>query len=622
MKTVAALTALLVTAGAVAACSSKNDHDMDIWPVDEPPSVGLEPGFGRGPQPEFGPILRQADPPPSITGGTLAVTSNLAVAADPDRDKVYVVDLESLTIRFEVALPRHSEPGRVAVDDSGRAFVVLRRAGDVAQIDLATGALTLRKACSTPRGIAFDRRAEAIHVACASGELVTLPTSVELVQGRDPGNQVRRRDLGVTDLRDVVVTAAGTVHVTRFRSAERITVVAEGQRTTPSGGTNLAWRAIAAPDPGTSCDGGQCPPDSPEPVVVEQEPTPGPVRTGPGGYGGHGDGRAATVAMPGCQAERGIITTRLSLGRRGSIHLPLAVLPVDLATNGREYAVVAAGNAYTPSLPQIFVIAASELTHGDRDCVGMTMGSVPGQAIAAAYDKYGLVIQTREPSALHILSTRTAIRVTKTIKLAEDVRGDTGHQIFHANAGGNIACASCHAEGADDGLTWNFADLGPRRTPSLMGTLAHTEPFHWDGDMKDMRTLVDKVFVERMSGPKVSDEQLDVLKGFLYGLPAPPKLRAKDEASARGQVIFQERCSSCHGGPLFTNNASVDVGTGGTFQVPSLVGLAWRAPFFHDGCARTLQARFDPRCSGGNHGVTADLGERQRADLVKFLETL
>ncbi len=614
MKTIAALTVLLASAGAAVACTGR-DQEQAVESFVEPPVLSVS----KGSKPDFGPVIRQLEPPPPITGGTLAIAASspstpaLAVAADPDRDKVFVIDLASLAVKFEVALPRRSEPGRVAVDDSGHAFVVLRRAGDVAQIDLATGALAMRKACSTPRGVAFDKRVEAIHVACASGELVTLPTSVDLVQGREPGSMVRRRDLGVVDLRDVVVTAAGTVHVTRFRSAERITLTPEGQRALPSRGGNLAWRAVAAPEK-SDCDGGPCPPDDSEPAIVEQEPTPGQVTTEPGGYGNKG-GR-------GCVS--GIIGTRLSLGRRGSIRLPSAVLPVDLATNGSEYAVVAAGNAYNQKLSQIFVVAATELTRGTRECVGTLEGKVRGQAIAAAFDGFDLVVQTREPSAIHVMSAPLSppLRASRTLTLATDVRGDTGHQIFHANAGGNIACASCHAEGADDGLTWSFEGMGLRRTPSLLGTLIHTEPFHWDGDMKDMRTLVDRVFVERMSGPEVSDEQLEVLKGFLYGLPAPPRLRVQDEASARGQVIFQERCSRCHGGALFTNNASVDVGTGGSFQVPSLVGLAWRAPFFHTGCARTLQARFDPRCGGSSHGVTADLGENQRADLIKFLETL
>jgi hypothetical protein len=51
---------------------------------------------GRPPiRPDFGVTTDPTHPPPPVSGGTLAVLagSQLAVAADPDRDHVYVVDL-------------------------------------------------------------------------------------------------------------------------------------------------------------------------------------------------------------------------------------------------------------------------------------------------------------------------------------------------------------------------------------------------------------------------------------------------------------------------------------------------------------------------------------------------
>ena len=46
------------------------------------------------------------------------------------------------------------------------------------------------------------------------------------------------------------------------------------------------------------------------------------------------------------------------------------------------------------------------------------------------------------------------------VTLSTASRADTGHLVFHANAGGGLACASCHAEGNDDGRVWNFACHG------------------------------------------------------------------------------------------------------------------------------------------------------------------
>jgi cytochrome c peroxidase len=58
-------------------------------------------------------------------------------------------------------------------------------------------------------------------------------------------------------------------------------------------------------------------------------------------------------------------------------------------------------------------------------------------------------------------------------------------------------------------------------------------------------------------------------------------------------------------------------------QVPSLVSIGYRAPFMHNGCAKTLAARFDPACGGGEaHGHTSDLTPEQVGDLVAYLESL
>jgi mono/diheme cytochrome c family protein len=601
--------ALLLGAAGVAACSrahpdTTSEPQVDVAPPAAPP----------GPQPTFGPLVQAKEPPPPISGGTLAIASDrtTAVVADADRDRIYVVDLPARAVRHTIDLPRHSEPGRVAVDAANHAYVVLRSSGALAIVDLATGGLSILQVCLAPRGVAYDAALKAVHVACASGELVTMPTGT---------GDVVRRNLD-RDLRDVVVMGDGSLQVTQFRTAASFRVFNDGSP--PSllptrDGSNLMWRAISMnPDPSKGCKSADC---SDETASVAQQPTPEPVRPEPGGYGGSSS-LGSGLENGSCSPATGIITTKVSVAG-GSVTLPEAVLPVDMATNGRELAVIAAGNAFTKELPQIFVVFADSVRESSiGGCVPTVHGNVPGQAVAAAFDgNDALIVQTREPAAIHIM-TEDRRRPWKTIALADDSVADTGHQIFHSNAGGFIACASCHAEGRDDGHVWTFVGQGPRRTPSLLGTIAGTEPFHWDGDMKDMRDLVDHVFVERMSGPKVDDGQLGALKGWLFALPAPAKLRQPSADTVPGQTLFTQRCASCHSGAMLTNNKNVDVGTGGAFQVPSLVGVAWRRPLLHTGCADTLQDRFNPTCGGSRHGDTSDLSPAQIADLVKFLETL
>jgi len=56
--------------------------------------------------------------------------------------------------------------------------------------------------------------------------------------------------------------------------------------------------------------------------------------------------------------------------------------------------------------------------------------------------------------------------------------------------------------------------------------------------------------------------------------------------------------------------------------VPSLLGLRWRAPYLHDGCAPTLRDRFGDCGGGDNHGHTSQLAPAQIDDLTAYLETL
>jgi mono/diheme cytochrome c family protein len=575
--------------------------------------------------------VKAADPPPPISGGTLAVApdGNTVVAADSDRDRVNVIDLASRAVRHSVELPHRSEPGRVTIDDGNRAHVALRGSNEIATIDLATGAVSRRAACTAPRGIAWDATHEQVLVACAAGQLVSFAP--------EGGEAINRYEVG-RDVRDVLPMSNGKVKLTRFRLAQLLRfdlddINAKPQVAAMLAGANLAWRAVVvpsaqAPDPLQSQEEEQ------PTAVVAQEPTPEPVSTEPGGYGGSSSQAFTTD----CTTPLGIVSTRLELEGAPAVRLPTAVLPVDLATNGEVLVVVAAGHAFTQELPQLYTNFVDALRRGGSTggtgsfgpngtpvvCANAIQGHVPGQAIAAAFAgerKDRLIVQTREPAAIHIMNAERR-QSEKAIALPGATRADTGHVIFHANAGGFLACASCHAEGGDDGHTWTFQNMGPRRTPSLLGTVKGTEPFLWDGDMTNLRTLVDNVFTQRMSGPEVVEPQLDALGGWVFALPPPARMQTESDAAVRGKKLFDARCTSCHDGPMLTNNRTVDVGTGKALQVPSLVGVAWRAPYIHTGCAQTLFDRFTPECGGTQHGDTRDLLQSDIRDLVAFLETL
>lgn len=614
------------TASIVAACSFDVDHyDGDyVKPLASTTSSSRPSApLPKGPAPDYGVTIRAAVPPPPISGGTLLVMrSGHVVAADPDRDRIFVVNVETREVK-SIALFAGDEPGRVVEDAEGRVHVVLRRGGAIVTIDpMAAHVLARRAVCPSPRGIALSVSKEHVLVACEGGELAQL--SVDPAAAKPDATLVTRLD---NDLRDLVVTR-DRVFVSRMRSAEILElspsfgVIARsrptmGQKHRPM----LAMRMIAPPEGDPVVD----------PILVhEVSRDPAVGETGAPSYQGVGGRGIARTGLECGETAAPVVlssVSRLGIGQ-GSFRAPdLAALPVDVAADARTIAIVAAGNGHTRSLPQIYTFAnmAQAAARAPLDPVSLlpcpeTMQGyrVHGQAVAVAFRRPdALVVQSREPAELELLPEKI------TIPLSAESREDTGHAIFHSSSGAGIACASCHVEGGDDGQVWTVDKNGPLRTPSLRGTLAGTAPFHWRGDIPDISSLADTIMTGRMNGPSLHDEQKGALEAWLFTIPAP-NVAKLGEAAARGRVLFERSdvaCASCHSGPRFTSSATRDVGTGGAFQVPSLVGVSTHAPYLHDGCAATLRDRFGA-CGGDRHGDISRLTSSDLDDLTSYLETL
>ena len=603
------LTAVLVLAAAAVTISACSGYDAPLPPRPE--------------------VVVSATPPPAISGGTLILNDlgDKAFASDPDRDRVLITDVVGRKLIAQIPLQDGDEPGRL-VQAGDLLFVSLRAGGAVALIDIDQAKVVGRvNVCAAPRGLAHEVGLNnVVHVACAGGELVTLDAY--------DGGQVRRLQLD-DDLRDVVVDGT-TLLVSRFRKAEVLRIDAEGQLV----GAPIVFQPLLAP--GFDEFSGEPRDQVFEPevawkmvsqagsgaLVVHQRAMTTPVKIQTNGY-----------AAGGCDNSvvHGTVGRVPSEGETGSPMLGssinASILPVDLA--------------YSPKLDTVAVVAAGsnkvviggsvgEFQSGVDNCgFGMTPHDVAGGPIAVAWSDAmnDFVVQTREPATLMLPSTGEVIA-----DLGGESVFDTGHQMFHTNPNGasSLACASCHPEGRDDGRTWNFDPIGARRTPTLGGGIVSaTAPLHWDGDMTDgLETIMKEVFVNRMGGQPNSPRRVEVFANWLDALPAFRPIAPKDaDAVSRGAALFSDAavgCATCHSGPLFTNNETVDVGTGQAFQVPPLVGLGSRAPYMHDGCAATLHDRFTnavresdgTSCGGDRHGGISHLTSEQIDDLVAFLETL
>jgi cytochrome c553 len=302
----------------------------------------------------------------------------------------------------------------------------------------------------------------------------------------------------------------------------------------------------------------------------------------------------------------------------------------DLLVQFREPAVLYAvppgdlsGGVPMPSLPLSGPVPGGDLGGDAAPEEASVEEASPGDASPAGD------ASVAEASAEASMAEASAPPPIVSISLSSLSRDDTGHDVFHAQASAMIACASCHPEGGDDGHVWNFNGQ-LRRTPSLRGTIAGTAPYHWEGEEKDFPALVNDVYTLRMDGDQLPPDQLDATQSWVSTIPAPPAPSWIDAASAtRGEQIFKSgvaECSACHAGPKLTNNKTMDVGTwrfggGSEFQVPPLVGVGWRTPLLHNGCAQTIADRFGS-CATPEHGQTAELSSQDLSDLEMYLESL
>jgi CxxC motif-containing protein (DUF1111 family) len=95
------------------------------------------------------------------------------------------------------------------------------------------------------------------------------------------------------------------------------------------------------------------------------------------------------------------------------------------------------------------------------------------------------------------------------------------------------------------------------------------------------------------------------------------------DALTAGKAAFTRAgCASCHAGAQLAGGLA-EVGTGGTFKTPTLLGLNARAPLMHSGCAATLTDRFtSASCGGTRHGDFALLSATEQAALLTYLRSL
>ncbi|MEW5737688.1 MAG: hypothetical protein AB1938_02115 [Myxococcota bacterium] len=551
-----------------------------------------------------------------MMGGALLVTQSgrYAVASDPHGDALHVVDLTTKKVR-RIALPRGSRPNRMTEDSRGDVRVVLRGTGQLATVSLTTFAVEgTRSICPEPRGVSWDALRASVQVACASGHLVSVP-----LEGSSTSRFV------AVDLRDVV-PVGGKLLATTFREgllldatgpeAVVLNRLPDFERGDARFRGGVAWRAVAGP--GDTL------------LVTHQRERLDDLGEGPAmpaasapATGAYGIPGAPFDPSAPCDSGPAVRSAVTMMDATGAILLSAetgGVLPVDLsaAPDGTMAVTANPGNQLVDFVP---------LARGTSGCTTQVAASPPapaGSLAGVAFTPAGqLVSVSFSPPVLSIHAGDGAI---EQVALSDVPAPNPGNTLFHAAAPAGLACASCHPEGGDDGHVWTVAGKA-RRSQSLQGGVTASAPFHWQGEHRTLASLMADTFVSRMSGPPPDSSTVDALGDWLDS--ALPRLQVVSAAPAsqlaEGRRAFEAAgCASCHAGARLTNDTTVDVGTGGAFQVPSLAGLSLRAPFMHDGCAKDLEARFaDPVCGGGaKHGDVSKLSAPEREALLAYLASL
>jgi hypothetical protein len=537
-----------------------------------------------------------------VWGGTLEVWGARAVLADPDGDRVLIVDTSRGQVTGVVQLEPDSAPFRITTDGE-TAWVTLRGSGELAEIELDTASLRrVDPICNEPRGLDFDPRSGDVYVSCADGFLVQHDESGDVHIPVVPGLRevlVTPQDLWVAPLHGATIYEINPYDPVRFE--EYVLPLDVVWRLKASGDSYLALGSVHSP------------------VAVDRTLESLEESGGGGGGGGGGfygtaqaDDRCAAVVQSAFATPEGLF----------ELELPLAV---DFAVSP-GFAVVSAARSEEGARVQVFDQIVNCMPQQ-----GPQLRNTEGHAVAVEFDSVGrAVVQLQQPLGLLIDGQPVALGVDTWTEPAHR----EAFSLFHEVTDVGLACASCHPEGQDDGHVWKFlVEDGheiQRRTLPLAGALASRAPYHWQGDLPTLSDLMLDTFNAGMQGRPVPWAEQTALLDWLDGV-RPTQISVPDVTYALGESVFfdpQVGCARCHSGPAFTDNQLWDVRPydgEGPLKTPSLLGVGARSPLLHDGCALTLEDRFegDLSCtSERDHGDTSSLTQRELEALVAYLRTL
>jgi YVTN family beta-propeller protein len=616
-------------------------------------------------------------------GAPARASSNLAVepraaglrlwVVNPDNDSVAVIDAATRRRVAEIAVG--TAPRSLALAPGGRIWVVNRDGASLSVIDPATLAVVATHAlprASQPHGLVFASDGSAWVALEAAGTVVRV----------DAGGVVRATIAVGPNPRHLSVTGDGArLLVSRFvtppQPGESTASVQTSVGGVPVGGEIVVVGTAAARVERT--------------LVLRHSARPDTAVSGRGvpNYLGAAaiapDGRSAWVPSKQDNLLRGTLRDGQPLDFQNTVRAVSSLLDLVGMTEvadarvDHDNASLASAALFHPSGRYVF--AALETSRqvavidvvGRRELMRVEAGLAP-QGLAVSPDGMQLYVHNFMGRSVGVydLSTLLSSGATRipllgtvatvgTERLAANVL--RGKQLFYdardprLSRDSYMSCASCHADGGEDGRVWDFTGFGEglRNTVSLRGRAGAQGRLHWSGNFDEVQDFEGQI--RRFAGGTglMTDAQLavgtrsqplgdrkagvsadlDALAAYLGSLTrsAPSPLRAADgslstEARAGEALFVRLGCLECHGGAAFTASATLGLLDVGTIRQPTsgqrlgapLTGIdpptlrdAWgTAPYLHDGSAPTLAAAIR-----AHRGVTAS--QTELAQLARYV---
>jgi hypothetical protein len=228
-------------------------------------------------------------------------------------------------------------------------------------------------------------------------------------------------------------------------------------------------------------------------------------------------------------------------------------------------------------------------------------------------------LSSSTPAVLRDADASTAIPADTP--LAAD--WSAGRRLFHTPlAFDGRACASCHPDARNDGLTWT-SPAGPLQTPMLAARLADTAPYGWLGDSPTLPKHLGQT-MQRLRARALTEPETSTLATYITHAKTFLAPRVATPEEERGRAIFESTeagCQRCHqAGGRKSDGWRHDVGTGGSFETPSLRFVGGTAPYGHDGRYATLRELLVK--TEGKMGSTRALREPDLLALIAYLRSL